>query len=60
MPETFGNWAGLVNNCVYYAHPTRDIYWLLPYSVISRSFEIRWLRQYLVNVESFGIKDKVL
>ena len=26
MPEIFENWLGPVNNCVYYARMTREIY----------------------------------
>ena len=33
MLETFENWLGLVNNCVYYAHQAGETYQLLPYSV---------------------------
>ena len=29
MPETWENWPGLVNSCVYYAHQTREIYQVL-------------------------------
>ena len=31
MDETCENWLGLVNNCVYYAHKTCEIYQVLPY-----------------------------
>ena len=33
MPEPCENGHALVNNCVYYAHQTREIYQVLPYSV---------------------------
>ena len=26
MPDTCENWLGPVNNCVYYAHQTHEIY----------------------------------
>ena len=60
MPETYENWLGLVNNCVYYARQCRVIYREMPYSVnfkAPREFEIHWLREYLVNVVLFGMKD---
>ena len=25
MPETYEKWFGLISNCVYYAHKTREI-----------------------------------
>ena len=52
MPE---NWLGLVNNSIYYAHQTCEIYQVLPYSV--DFFEIHWVRQPLVNVVLFGMMD---
>ena len=33
MPDTSENFLGLVSSCFYYAHKTRDIYQILPYSV---------------------------
>ena len=33
MPEICENWLGLVNSCVYYAHQTREIHQVLPFSV---------------------------
>ena len=33
LPETCESWLHLVNRCVYYAHQTREINQLLPYSV---------------------------
>ena len=33
MPETYENWLGLINSCANYAHKTREIYQVLPYSV---------------------------
>ena len=33
MPETCENWLGLLNSCVYCAHPTCEIYQVLHYSV---------------------------
>ena len=33
MPETCENWLGLVNNYIYFARQTREIYQVLPYSV---------------------------
>ena len=62
-PVKIGN---LVNSCIYFAHQTHEIYQVLPYSVqfkapgisqIQGSFEIHWVRQYLVNIDLFGIKD---
>ena len=48
----------LVNNCIYYAHQTRELYQVLSYSAdFPGSFEIHWLRQYLVIVIMFKIKD---
>ena len=32
MTETYENWLGRVNCCVYYAHQTHQIYQVLPYS----------------------------
>ena len=60
MPKTCENWLGLVNSCIYYAHQTPEIYQVLPYSVdfkAPQSFEISWIRQYLVSVVLFEIKD---
>ena len=54
MPETCENWLGRVNSCVYYARQTHGIYQLPPYWV---DFEIHWVKQYLTNVDLFGIKD---
>ena len=54
------NWVALINNCVYYARQTHVFYHLLPYSVDFQapgSFEIHWVRQYLVNVVLFGIEE---
>ena len=33
MPETCENWLDLVHSCIYYTHQTREIYYVLPYSV---------------------------
>ena len=47
----------LVNNCIYYACSfTRYCFpqWILK---LPGSFEIHWLRQYLINLDLFGIKD---
>ena len=58
MPQTLENWLGLVKSCVYYARQTCDIYQVLPYSVAFKALvEIHWIRQYLVDVVLFGIKD---
>ena len=60
MPETCENWLNFVHSCVYHNRQTRDIYQVLPYSVVfkaPRSFEIHWVRQYLVNAVLFGIQD---
>ena len=37
MPETCENWVGPVNNWVYYARQTREIYQVLPDSVDSKA-----------------------
>ena len=62
MPETCENWLGLVNSCVYYAHQTREIYQVLPYSMDFKAPVELWnppvkTRRYLVNVVLFAIKD---
>ena len=31
MPQTYANWLGLVNSCVYYAHQPHEIYQVLSY-----------------------------
>ena len=49
MLEIGENWLGLVNSCIYYA--TLEIYQVLG------SFEIHWVRQYLIDVVLFGIKN---
>ena len=59
MSETCENWLGLVNSCIYFDCQTYEIYQVLPYSVDFKapgSFEIHWVRQYVVNVALFGIK----
>ena len=59
MLDTCEKWLGLVNSYVYSLHQTRAIY-QVPYSVDSKlpgSFEIHWVRQYLLKVILFGIKD---
>ena len=33
MPEICENWLALVNNCIYYAHQTHEIYRVMSYSV---------------------------
>ena len=41
---------GLANSCVYYAHQTREVYQVLPYSVDSNAPEELWdklVRKYL-------------
>ena len=55
MPQNYEIWLGLVNILVYYVRQTPEIYQILPYWVWS--FEIHWVRQYLVNVVLLGIKD---
>ena len=60
MPQTCENWLDLANSCVYCACQTCEIYHVLPNSVDFKadgSFEIQWVRQYLVNVVIYGIKD---
>ena len=63
MAKACENWLSLVNNCFYYARLTHEIYQVLPYwvdhktpqiSKLPGSFEIHWVRQYLVNVVLFG------
>ena len=39
MLETCKNWICPVNSCVYYAHQTRGIYQVLPYSEDSKALE---------------------
>ena len=59
MLDTCEKWLGLVNSYVYSLHQTRAIY-QVPYSVDSKlpgSFEIHWVRQYLLKVVLFEIKD---
>ena len=51
--KTCENWLGLVNSCVYYAYQACGIHQVL----LPGSFEIYWVRQYLVNVVLFWIKD---
>ena len=60
MPETCENWLCFVNSCVYYAHQTLEFSRYCLTQQISKllgSFEIHWVRQYLVNVVLFGTKD---
>ena len=33
IPETCENWLGLVNNLIYFAYRTHEVYLVLPYSV---------------------------
>ena len=60
MPETCENWLGLVLSCIYYAHQSRKIYKVLPYSVDYKAvggFGIYWIRQYWMTVALVRIKD---
>ena len=59
MPKTCENWLGLVNSYIYYAYQTCKIYQELPYwiSKLPGSYEIHWVRHYLVIVVLFGIKN---
>ena len=58
MPETCKKLLGFVNSCVYYANQTHDIYQVLSYSVDFKGpEEIDWVRQYLMKVGLFRIKD---
>ena len=53
MAETYENWRCRVNNCVYNAHQTREIYQVLPYSVWFKApgpFEIHRVNKHLENV----------
>ena len=54
MHETWENWLNVVKSCIYFARQTHEIFQVMPYFIdftIPGSFEIHWLRQYLVNVE---------
>ena len=58
MPNICEYRFGIVNSCVYYACQTREIYSFtqgIPKPL--ESFEIQWVRQYLISVVLFGIKD---
>ena len=60
MPETCENWLSFVKSCIYYAHYTHKItkYCLTQWiSKLPGSFEIHWVRQYMVNVVLFQIQD---
>ena len=60
MPETCENWFGLVNSCIYYARQTRDLHQVLLYSADFKAagcFEINCVRQYLINVVSYEMKN---
>ena len=60
MPEVCQNWVCHVYSHIYYACETREIYQILPYLVdfkAPRSFEIHWVREYLVIIVLSGIKD---
>ena len=60
MPETCGNWLGLVNTCAYYAHQTRGIYQVLPYSAGFKAPRELWnllSKTVLSKCSLFGIKD---
>ena len=39
LPETYQNWIGYVNNCIYYAHQTGEIYQELYCSVDFKAHE---------------------
>ena len=52
MSKACENWFLLVNCCVYHVRQTCEIDQILPYSVNFKApgnFEIRWVRQYLIN-----------
>ena len=57
MPETCENWPRLVNCSEYYACQTHDIHQVLPHLKLPGSFEIHWIRPYLVNEVLVGIQD---
>ena len=60
MSETCENWPSFVNSYIYYAHQTREIYQVLPYSLDFKApgeLCFHWVRQYLVNVVMFRIDD---
>ena len=42
MPETWENWLGLVNSCIYYPRQTREKDQALPYSVDSKAPGEHW------------------
>ena len=42
MPGICGNWLSLVNNCIYYANQTGEIYQVLPYSVDFKAHGELW------------------
>ena len=52
MQKPVKNWLSLVNNCVYYACQSHEIYRAPPYSVDFKAPGELWdpLRQYLVNM----------
>ena len=45
------------NICIYYCHQTHEIYQVLPHSVDLKSHGELWVRQFLVNVALFGMKN---
>ena len=60
MPKTGDKLRGLVNICVYYAHQNREFarYCLTQWiSKLPGKYETRRVRQYLIGVVLFAIKD---
>ena len=64
MPKTCENWLSFVFYCcIYYACQIQEIYQVLPALLggiqSSWSFQIHWVRQYLVNIVLFEKKKTV-
>ena len=60
MSKTCQNWLGLVNNCIYYACHTYEIYQVLSYSVDFKAPGEIWnplSKTVLSDCSLFGIKD---
>ena len=60
IPDTCEKCLGIVNNCVYFVHQTREINQVLPYAGDFKPQEELCnplKRQYFVNVALFGTKD---
>ena len=57
MPEIWEDRLGLVNICINYVCQTHEIYQVLSYWVDFEAPENHWVRQCLVNVVLFRIKN---